>query len=246
MTGVAWVTAFLDTVEEHADAVEVFWSRVTGHVPSARRGRRAEFATLLPPAGDAYLRLQRVVQSSPGGLHLDLHGHDPDALARRAEALGATASYLEEGYAVCGSPGGFTFCVVGDPGRTRPEPAAWPAGRSRVDEACLDVPPRLWDAEAEFWAALTGWQPAPVPGQPAYRRLVAPAGMSLGLLLQRLDDEQPVVTGHLDLAAEDPDAEADRHTALGAVPVRREPTWVTLADPVGRQYCLTRRPVDAH
>lgn len=244
MTGVGWVTAFLDTVEEHADAVEVFWSRVTGHVPSARRGRRAEFATLLPPDADACLRLQRVVQSSPGGLHLDLHSADPDALAARAESLGAGASYLEEGYAVCGSPGGFTFCVVGAPGRRRPAAAPWPAGRSRVDEVCLDVPPRLWDTEAQFWADLTGWRPVPVDDQPAYRRLVAPTGMSLGLLLQRLDDEQPVVTGHLDVAAEDPDAEADRHVALGAAVVRRRPTWVTLADPVGREYCLTRRPVE--
>lgn len=243
MTEVGWVTALLDTADEHAEPVEVFWSRVTGHVVSPRRGRRGEFATLLPPDGDPALRLQRVVQSAPGGLHLDLHAEDPAALATRAEGLGATASWLEEGYVVCGSPGGFTFCVVGDPGRRPPRPAAWPGGRSAVDEVCLDVPPRLWDAELAFWGGLTGWAQAAVDGEPAYRRLVRPDGQPLGLLLQLLDTEQQVVTGHLDLAADDPGAEVERHLALGAVRRRGGPTWEVLADPAGRCYCVTgRRP----
>jgi hypothetical protein len=68
--------------------------------------------------------------------------------------------------------------------------------------------------------------------------------MAIGLLLQRLDDEQPVVTGHLDLASDDADAEALRHVALGAHVVRRTAGWITLLDPTGRDYCITRRPVD--
>ena len=124
MTGVHWITAFLDTAEDRADDAEVFWARVTGQVVSARRGRRDEFATLLPADGDPFLKVQRVVQSPPGGLHLDLHTTDVRGLAARAEDLGATASYLEEGYVVCGSPGGMTFCVVGHPGSRRPSPVS--------------------------------------------------------------------------------------------------------------------------
>ena len=62
-----------------------------------------------------------------------------------------------------------------------------------------------------------------------------------GRSAERLDDEQPVVTGHVDLAADDVDAEVERHGVLGAREVRRTPHWVTLLDPAGRAYCVTRR-----
>ncbi len=241
---VGWLTAFLDTAE-HAAEVEVFWARVTGHVVSERRGRREEFASLLPGDGDAYLRVQRVGQSSPGGLHLDVHTEDVEGLAARAEALGAGTSYPEADYVVCGSPGGFTFCLVGAPGGRRPAPGSWPGGRSIVDQVCLEVPPRLWEAECGFWAELLGWPLLPTGEDPGFRRLSRPDGTPLGLVLQRLDDEQPVVTGHLDLSADDAYAEAARHVALGAGRVRATPGWVTLVDPVGRLYCVTRRPVDS-
>ncbi|HEX4976541.1 MAG TPA: VOC family protein [Nocardioides sp.] len=242
MTGVRWVTAFLDTAEERADEAEVFWSRVTGYRVSPRRGRREEFATLLPPEGDAFLKVQRVVQSPPGGLHLDLHTDDVPGLAQKAEDLGATASYLEAGYVVCGSPGGLTFCVVGHPGESRPGPADWPGGRSLVDQVCLDIPPSRWDSEVAFWAALTGWERGRQSGE--FGRLVRPEGQPLMFLLQRLDDEQPGVTAHLDLGSDDADAEAARHVALGATEVRRADGWITLLDPAGRPYCVTRHPVD--
>lgn len=242
MTGPRWVTAFLDTADERSDEAEVFWSRVTGYRVSPRRGRRDEFATLLPPDGDPFLKVQRVVQSPPGGLHLDLHADDVEQLAQRAESLGATASYLEEGYVVCGSPGGMTFCVVGHPGRRRPGPAIWPGGRSLVDQVCLDIPPSRWDTEVVFWEQLTGWERGEQSG--AFGRLVRPEGQPLRFLLQRLDDEQPGVTAHLDLGSDDADAEAARHVALGATEVLRAEGWITLLDPSARPYCVTRHRVD--
>ena len=240
MSLVRWITAFIDTVEDRADPAEVFWSRVTGQVVSARRGRRSEFATLLPDDGDPFLKLQRSIQSTPGGLHLDLHSDDPDALAMRAEMLGASASYLD-GYVVCGSPGGMTFCIVDHPGTRRPSPQRWPGGRSLVDQVCLDIPPSGFDAECSFWQQLTGWDLA--PERDGFRRLARPDGLPIALLLQRLQDEQSVVTGHLDLGSDDADAEAARHVALGAREVRRMPGWTTLVDPAGRTYCVTRHPV---
>ena len=51
-------------------------------------------------------------------------------------------------------------------------------------------------------------------------------------------------TGHLDLGSDDYLAETDRHLALGATELRRTPHWVTLQDPSGRTYCVTRHPVD--
>lgn len=243
MSGVGWVTAFIDTDEDRAPDVERFWCAVTGSLLSARRGDRDEFATLLPPDGDPFLRTQTVVQSPPGGMHLDLHTHRVDDLAARAEGLGAEASYHESGYVVLGSPGGMTFCIVGHPGGQRPGPVPWTGGRSLVDQVCLDIPPSRFDAEVTFWAELSGWAQTQKADQSEFARLARGDGLPLQLLLQRLDDEQPVVTAHLDLACDHRDAEVDRHVALGASLVRRACGWTTLRDPSGREYCVTDRPV---
>ncbi|MGZ8738033.1 MAG: VOC family protein [Nocardioides sp.] len=242
MTGVTWVTAFIDTVEDRAEEVEAFWAAVTGQAVSARRGRRNEFATLLPDDGDPFLKLQQTRQSTPGGMHLDLHTDDIDGLSMRAEMLGASASYLDEGYVVCGSPGGMTFCIVGHAGGRRPSSQPWPGGRSLVDQVCIDIPPSRFAEECAFWQQLTGWELA--PERDRFRRLARPDGMAIQLLLQRLHDEQPAASGHLDLGSDDAAAEAARHVALGAREVRRMPGWITLADPSGRAYCVTRHPVD--
>jgi hypothetical protein len=240
---IRWVTAFLDTAHEHAEQVESFWSRVTGHPLSPRRGARGEFASLLPPDGDPHLKVQRVVQSAPGGLHLDLHTDDVRSLAARAEDLGARVSHVAAGYAVCGSPGGMTFCVVGHPASRPAAPVRWPGGRSAVDQVCLDIPPSRWEPECRFWASLTGWELVDQDPSDEFRRLRRPPGLAIQLLLQRLDDEHAVVTAHLDLGADDYLAETGRHLVLGASEVRRTPHWVTLRDPSGRLYCVTRHPV---
>lgn len=240
MGDIVWLTAFLDTDETNAPNAERFWCAVTGSTLSARRGQRQEFATLLPPDGDPFLRSQAVVQSSPGGLHLDLHSEDVDALAARAEQLGASASYHEDGYAVLGSPGGMTFCIVPGSSGRRPGPQQWPTGRSLVDQVCLDIPPARFDAEVGFWRRLTGWDPV-TTDYGEFERLGRGDGLPLQFLLQRLDDEQPVVTGHLDLACDDRDAEVTRQLELGAQLVRRTDGWTTLRDPAGREYCVTDR-----
>jgi predicted enzyme related to lactoylglutathione lyase len=237
---VDWLTAFLDSTPEHAGAVEDFWLAVTGSRLSPRRGDRDEFATLLPADGDPYLKVQQVIQSVPGGLHLDLHTTDVRALADRAAGLGATTSYHRLGYVMCGSPGGLTFCLVGHPGRRRPSPLSSPGGRSVVDQVCLDIPPSRYDEECAFWAALTGWEHLDLDS-PEFARLRRPDDVALGVLLQRLDDEQQTVTAHLDLACDDRDAESARHQALGAEQVRRTPGWTVMRDPGGRTYCTTGR-----
>lgn len=241
---VRWVTAFLDTTRDHAEETEAFWSQVTGFRLSARRGVSDEFASLLPADGDPHLKVQTVAQSSPGGLHVDLHTDDVRALASRAERLGASANDLEARYVVCRSPGGMTFCVVDHPGSRAATPATWPGGRSAVDQVCLDIPPSRWEEECRFWADLTGWELVDQNPADEFRRLQRPEGLAIQFLLQRLDDEQPVAVGHLDLGSDDYLAETERHLALGATEVRRTPHWVTLRDTSGRLYCVTRHSVD--
>lgn len=241
---VRWISVFLDTATERSEEAERYWAAVTGQVLSAPWGRRGEFGTFLPDDGDPYLRVQRVGQSSPGGLHVDLQTDDVDGLAAHAESLGADASYPEDGLVVLGSPGGMSFCIVGNPGSRRPSPKQWPGGASIADQVCLDIPPSRFDGECRFWAELTGW-PLHKGDRDEFVNLVRPEGMPVQFLLQRLDQEQPVVTGHVDFSCDDMEAEAARHLALGAREVRRTPYWIVLADPVDRAYCITGRRTGA-
>lgn len=245
--GVRWTTAFLDVEPAEVAAAAAFWCDVTGSSVSARRGDRGEFATLVPPDGDACLRMQDLV-AGPGRCHLDLHVDDVAVAAEQAIALGADVRADRRGpIVVLASPGGFAFCLVRHHGEARrPTPVAWP-GRHRglVDQICLDVPAPVSEAEGLFWASLSGWE-LHRGSRPEFSYLVRPVGLPLRLMLQRLDESAPgqPVAAHVDLACDDVGAEVARHLVLGARVVRRTEFWVTLADPAGRHYCVTRRDPD--
>ncbi|MGH3293660.1 MAG: hypothetical protein ACRDP7_17815, partial [Trebonia sp.] len=59
-----WLTIFLDFPAGSFDDGVAFWREVTGYGLSPARGADGEFATLLPPAGDAYLRVQRIADGA--------------------------------------------------------------------------------------------------------------------------------------------------------------------------------------
>lgn len=240
-TSPAWVTAFLDLGVADLDRGIAFWRGVTGFGVSARRGDADEFATLVPPAGDAYLKVQGVADG-PARLHLDLHVTNPVHAAEAAVDLGGHVIVRHEaGYVVVRSPGGLVFCFVSHPGSHRPAPASWADGnRSQVDQVCLDIPPSAYDVELEFWRALTGWELVDA-GASEFVRLDAPDEQPLRWLVQRLDDEAEAVTAHLDLSSDDRDAEVARHVAIGATEGTRHEWWTVLTDPIGTTYCVTRR-----
>jgi hypothetical protein len=242
-----WLTLFLDFPADAFDAGVAFWREATGSALSPFRGAAAEFATLLPPDGDAYLRVQRIADGS-GGVHLELHA-DPaagtvDQAADRAVALGATVKHVSEGLVIAGSPGGFMFCLVRWHGENAvPRPVVLDTGgASRADQLCLDIPPDAFERECEFWAALTGWD-LRSGGRPEFAYLDRPAQIPLRLLLQRRDTAGPLdqVTGHADFACARRDLLAQRHAASGARVLTEFPEWIAMADPTGRPYCLTGR-----
>lgn len=181
------MTAFIDRPTHGYDAAERFWLWVTGTSLSARRGPTDQFATLLPRAGDAYLRVQRV-DDGPGGSHLDLHVDDVAATAARAAGLGALEVDSSEGLAVMRSPSGLPWCVVRHHGEAvAPAPVVLDDGTVvRVDQLCVDVPHDRFEEEVAFWSALTGWEPRPV--HPTFTFLFGPRGLALHLLLQRRED----------------------------------------------------------
>ncbi len=242
----SWLTVFLDFPAGGFDQGVAFWRQVTGYGLSPSRGANGEFATLLPPSGDAYLRVQRLADGT-GGCHLDLHvdtaAESLGAAADRARSSGAQVTRLGDGLVVAQSPGGFLFCLTAWRGeRAVPPPLAGDAGGvSRVDTLCLDVPPGGFDRELAFWAALTGQEthPAPVPG---YAYLNRAANWPVRLLLQRREQASPgdPVRGHVDFGCTDPLA-VDRHVALGARVTATQQYWTVLTDPAGREYCLVGR-----
>ncbi len=236
-----WVSAFLDLAPGTFDRGVEFWLGVTGYALSERRGVGGEFATLVPPEGDDYLRVQALA-AGPSRLHLDLHVENPTVAAEAAVELGAHVLVRHElGYVVLRSPGGFEFCFVRAQASQRPPPATWPDGnRSQVDQVCLDVSPSSYDTEVEFWQVLTGWDLDPDISR-EFARFHPPDEHPLRWLVQRLDDDQPETLAHFDLAADDHEAEIARHVALGAAVGPRYDEWTVLTDPVGTTYCITRR-----
>lgn len=233
---VDWVWLFLDTPQQHARASWDFWSAATGQRVGDVRGDREQFATLLPGAGDPWVKLQAV--GGEGGVHLDLDSADIEATTEHALAAGARLERHYHGVAVMRSPGGFVFCLTQARGRLtqRREEVPLP------DQACLDIPPARYAAEVAFWSRLTGWAAEAVV--PEFTALARPDDIPVRLLLQRLEDGAPdqPVTAHVDLACGGDRARvAGEHVRLGAEVVREERWWTVMRDPVGRAYCLTGR-----
>lgn len=237
-----WMTAFLDLPATGFDETVRFWRDVTGEGLSSTRGERDEFATLVPPAGDPTLRVQRL-QEGEARIHLDLHVDDVYDAADRAAALGARrAQSPQHGVAVLRSPGGLTFCFVPHHGAARPAPTRWPGGHtSLVDQVCLDIPQEHHRRELGFWQELTGWELRASSYSDEFSSLARPEGMPFRLLLQRLGERSGPVRAHLDLATTDRPAEVERHEGIGARVERTHDRFTVLTDPAGSPYCITDR-----
>lgn len=234
-----WIHLFLDTPAERWESGVAFWSEVTGCRVSPGRGERGQFVTVLPERGRSWLKIQ-AVEGDKAGVHLDLDAPERLAAVARRRALGARDAWTYERAAVMHSPGGLPYChTLGD------DPEA--AGMERegrvviADQVCLDIPARLWDAEVDFWCRLTGRElERGLRSEFAFLGDPDPAGPPR-VLLQRLDDDAPRVTAHLDLAVADRTSEVRRHEGLGAQRLADFERWTVLRAPSGHEYCLTDR-----
>jgi hypothetical protein len=238
---IRWVYAFIDRPRESFDQAAWFWTAVTGTHLSSRRGDDQEFVTLLPESGDACLKLQGVIEG--GGGHLDLALDEPDipGEVRRAVDLGAEVLEQIEGFAILESPAGLPFCFVTWAGeKVRPGVVGHPGGAaSRLDQACLDIGPSQYAAEAAFWHAVTGWDRVR-SSLPEFEVLQPGPAIPVRILLQRLGEDHPAAVHH-DLACSDPEQVRAVHEALGARFERPGTGWLVMSDPVGGTYCLTGR-----
>ncbi|MFT5531385.1 MAG: hypothetical protein ACI91O_001407 [Candidatus Poriferisodalaceae bacterium] len=241
MIDVRWLTAFIDMPEATFAQGTEFWLEVTGSTLSPRRGLAGQFATLLPANGDAHLRVQRTDDGSCG-VHLDLHVADPSAAQSMAESVGAR-TVDDTDVVIMSSPGGFTFCLVGHDGETSVASPHDPDLPYVVDQVCIDVPAELFDAEVEFWSALTGWELG-YSSSPEFAFLKRPDGIPLRILFQRLgaDDGLTSARAHLDVACGLANsAVAERFEQAGATVTGTWTNWVALRDPSELAFCATRR-----
>jgi Glyoxalase-like domain len=157
--------------------------------------------------------------------------------------LGGSVVFELDDVVVCRSPGGFTFCLT----RWSPEQSARGQVRSGlsglIDQVCLDIPQGGYAAEAAFWASLTGWER--YDDHPdEFERLRREPRLPLQVLLQRLDDSDGPVRGHVDFASADMETEVARHVAAGATVVGPGRGWTVLDGPGGMRYCVTAREPD--
>jgi predicted enzyme related to lactoylglutathione lyase len=103
--------------------------------------------------------------------------------------------------------------------------------------AFLDYPADVYEAGADFWAAVTGWPRSPQRGEHGQFTSLAPS-TGLGYLrVQRVGDGGPRI--HVDLWVDDLAAAADEAVALGAAVVAQPYDDVTiLRSPGGFVFCL--------
>ncbi len=164
---------------------------------SPRRGERGEFATLLPERGDAWVKVQRVIEG--GGVHLDLDVDQPLAeVAAEAARLGATEVARHDDVIVMTSPGGFTFCLTSWSNAGSPTTQIRDDELDLLDQVCLDVPSDLYAGELDFWEQLTGW-PRRAGALPEFTSLTRPDGIPVRLLFQKLGEPTGPVHGALRL-----------------------------------------------
>ncbi|GAB2690209.1 VOC family protein [Thalassiella azotivora] len=133
---------------------------------------------------------------------------------------------------------------------TEPEaataPAAPPAAQAPVRVMHLTVDCADASALARFWSQVLGYRVAQAAGVD-FAMLEPPVGTpSHGWLFFRVPEPKTAKNRfHVDLDADDLDAEVRRLVGLGAAVVHEkdqwQTRWVTLTDPEGNEFCVVQR-----
>ena len=94
-------------------------------------------------------------------------------------------------------------------------------------------------AAANFWGRALGMEIRALPAEEGekYVRLVD-RNSELHIEVQKVDHPSRV---HLDIEADDVEAEVRRLEALGARRIEQVHTWVVMEAPTGQRFCVVRR-----
>ena len=110
--------------------------------------------------------------------------------------------------------------------------------KSRLAGFIIDCRTEDLDAAARFWGAALGLKPERLPAasEVAYRRLHTEPD-ELHIEVQQVAHESRV---HLDIEADDIEAEARRLEALGARRIAAVQSWLVMQAPTGQRFCIVR------
>jgi hypothetical protein len=105
----------------------------------------------------------------------------------------------------------------------------------------FDYPGDVHDAALLFWQEALAADARPGTRHPEYHVLEHPAAVG-PVLVQHLGEGGSRI--HLDIEADDTEAEVDRLVTAGAAVVERIDDWTVLRDPAGLLFCVVPADVD--
>ncbi|HEY2341194.1 MAG TPA: VOC family protein [Steroidobacteraceae bacterium] len=110
--------------------------------------------------------------------------------------------------------------------------------KSRLGALVLDCQTEAVDEAAQFWSRALGWRAVPLAtaDDSKYRRLEAPEG-EIEVLVQAVSHPS---RAHVDIEADDIEAEVVRLEALGARRVAQVKRWWVMKAPTGQRFCVVR------
>ena len=110
--------------------------------------------------------------------------------------------------------------------------------KSRLAGLTIDCKTDDLESAAVFWSEALGGQMkiSPDPEDSNYIVVVTTANEP-HIEVQKVDHESRV---HLDIEADDVEAEAQRLEALGAKRIAAVHTWIVLEAPTGQRFCVVR------
>ena len=110
--------------------------------------------------------------------------------------------------------------------------------KSRLAGFIIDCETADLNSAARFWSGALGMETRALPGAEAdkYVRLVDPSDR-LHVEVQSVSHPSRV---HLDIEADDVEAEVRRLEALGARRVQAVQTWWVMQAPTGQRFCVVR------
>jgi len=108
--------------------------------------------------------------------------------------------------------------------------------RSRLGALVIDCETDDLESAARFWAAALGYSVSPEQPDPKYIALTGP-DREVRAMVQRVDHASRV---HLDIEADDQEAEVARLEAAGAKRIDALKGWVVLEAPTGHRFCVVK------
>jgi predicted enzyme related to lactoylglutathione lyase len=110
--------------------------------------------------------------------------------------------------------------------------------KSRLAGFILDCKTDDLEKAAGFWSAALGYELKPRNQEPMsnYRQLMTPSD-EVHLEVQQVEHDSRV---HLDIEADDIEAEVRRLEALGARRIQQLHTWWVMEAPTGQRFCVVR------